>query len=51
MNIPFAQHQIIEEDELLDMCDDYDVSYEIDYDIPKCGGGDYVFATYVPGGC
>lgn len=47
MNIPFAQHQFIEEDELLDMCDDYDVSYEIDYEIPKCGGGDYVFAKYV----
>lgn len=47
MKIPFAQHQFIEEDKLLDMCDDYDVSYEVNYEIPKCGGGDYVFAKYV----
>lgn len=29
------------------MCDDYDVSYEVDCEIPKCGGGDFVFAKYV----
>lgn len=41
LTVPYGTHIMLEEDELLDRCDDYDVSYEEDI------GGNYIFAKYI----
>ena len=49
MRIPYAEHSSLypDDDDILNACEQYDVSYEEDIEIEECGGGDYVFANYV----